>query len=554
MTPHESAQSTGAEIFFAVAATAALFVYAHAAALLSPYVVNDDVRQQIAWMRVWEHAEIFRDDPLTAYAEVYTPPAVAQVYRAASWVISPLRFSQLLPGALFIATGLVWFATGRRLAGRRGAWCLLGVYWTTPYFLDRMSGGLSRGFGDAFVGLLFFALATKSGRAFAASLIGLCAFVPHLGALGLVSAALGRILDRLCGMKPFFPIRAGHWAALAAAAGLLVWFGARYASSGFGPLPDRAILEASPEFGPEGRYPFLPEPTLLGELLVRPFLVDDPKFDDPLAGSTLFTEALGPLLLLGLLGLWTKRLLSRRAASALWTLLGASLLGYIAARVWLLKLFAPNRMLVYGLGSLYVVVLGFTLERTLRIVRISQPGAAILLAGALILGGLRLKGASLYDYTGDADLYAALAASSQAALVAGPPGVMDNVWTFAGRRVHVAGEIAHPWSLGFWGRFKPRLEGFIDAYYGDWAGLAAFCRREAIDLLVVDPADFTPNAALGGTFFEPLASRVRDRFDPRRHWFFDPAWRKTPHVRVGGRYVLDFSDPARATRSASPAN
>jgi hypothetical protein len=51
----------------------AVFVLAHLRALATPFVINDDVRQQIYWMQQWQDPALFRGDFLTDYARAYVP-------------------------------------------------------------------------------------------------------------------------------------------------------------------------------------------------------------------------------------------------------------------------------------------------------------------------------------------------------------------------------------------------------------------------------------------------------------------------------------------------
>ena len=53
--------------------SAAVFGIAHFQALTNPYVINDDVRQQIFWMQRWLDPQLFPRDLLSDYARQYVP-------------------------------------------------------------------------------------------------------------------------------------------------------------------------------------------------------------------------------------------------------------------------------------------------------------------------------------------------------------------------------------------------------------------------------------------------------------------------------------------------
>ncbi|HZE20762.1 MAG TPA: hypothetical protein VE082_01800, partial [Desulfobaccales bacterium] len=65
-----------------------IFVWAHFQGLTNPFIINDDVRQQIYWMQQWQDPSLFRGDFLTAYARHYVPWGVKAFYWLASWWVS----------------------------------------------------------------------------------------------------------------------------------------------------------------------------------------------------------------------------------------------------------------------------------------------------------------------------------------------------------------------------------------------------------------------------------------------------------------------------------
>ena len=106
----------------------------------SPYVINDDVRQQIFWMQQWLDPELFKGDLLAKYARHYVPWGVQGLYWLATWVTDPISFSKFLPGLLFIFLALCLYRLGLKIGSRTLAWTMVAVYWLMPLFLDRMAG------------------------------------------------------------------------------------------------------------------------------------------------------------------------------------------------------------------------------------------------------------------------------------------------------------------------------------------------------------------------------------------------------------------------------
>jgi hypothetical protein len=168
--------------------------------------------------------------------------------------------------------------------------------------------------------------------------------------------------------------------------------------------------------------------------------------------------------------------------------------------------------------------------------------AAVALVVAL--AGLRLQDVGLKDFSSYRPLYAALAQTPKAALIAGHPNLMDNVPTFAQRAVLVNYELAHPWSQGYWRRIRPRLEDFFQAYYAtDPQVVRDFCRKYQVSFLVVDKRHFTPEFLAGGRFLAPFdpplqtqGKRLAERVDCP---FFAPFDAEIHGLVQGGRkFVL----------------
>ena len=197
----------------------------------------------------------------------------------------------------------------------------------------------------------------------------------------------------------------------------------------------------------------------------------------------------------------------------------SSLLFYFLARFFLLKLYIPDRYLIYSLNLFYC--LGFALCGFVAL-RVSRwPQALIVLALILagILGGSRLKGTGLTNYSINRPLYEALAQTPKDAVIAGHPNLMDNVPTFSQRKAFVTYKLAHPYSKGYWQQVRPRLDEVFAAYYAaDPDEVLAFCRKYQISFLVVDDRHFSPTFLAGGKFkipldyFAPGAARVKYPF------------------------------------------
>jgi hypothetical protein len=488
--------------------TAAIFVLAHWAAFTNPFVINDDVRQQIFWMQQWQDPELFQDDLLTDYARHYVPWGVKGLYWPASAIVSPILFSKVLTGVLFVFLSVCLFFIGAEILDRRLAWITVAVFWLMPFFLHTISGGLARAFAFPLLAWFWLAWLRRKPWGMGGALLGQALFIPYVAPLAAGAALLAWGRSRVSrSAPPPFPNRGSHFICLALAIGLVISFNYHLTSQGFGPLVSAADMAGRPEFARGGRYAIVPVPSVFWEL-IQPWKFIAPfRESGPLAGA-LVCGAVVSLMVLGWRRLDWQELLPRLEPAIYLGL--ASLACYAAARLFLLKLFVPDRYVMYTFHLFYCVALALGFHGLMKNRQVTRVLAISILAVVVGLSCWRLQGEGLYDYSEFKPLSAALAQTPKAALIAGHPDLADNIPTFARRSAFVTSELAHPWSTGYWQRLRPRLEEFFAAYYaGEPQEVRAFCRKHRISYLVVDKKHFTPEFLAGKPFFAPFDAYIR---------------------------------------------
>lgn len=502
------------DLWLALGLTAVLFALAHGFALGDPWVVNDDTRQQLFWMQRWLDPGLYPGDWLADYSRRYVTWGVQGVYRLAAICCSPLQFSKILAGLEFIALGGLLFALGRGLGGRATGWGVLCFYWLSPFFLHTISGGLARSFGAPLMAL--FWLSWQQGRrspgeaarglpraGLLLSLLLLGIFLPYIYALCALALGLGWLISRLrLAAAPPAPWKWWEYALLAASALPVLFYNQQLAGSGFGPMASAEQMQGDPVFGPLGRFPIVPVPSLFFELVGRPLERLLPFRELGPALGIVVAVVLAVLLWNGARAIsW--RTLGKRLQPLLFLLL-ASLLLYFAARALLLALFIPSRYLEYTTNLAYVVLPGVLVGGFLG-ARLGKAALTALVLLCLALAGWRLHGEALHDYGHDAPLYTAVRETAKDALFAGHPYLMDNVLTFGRRSVLASYELAHPWSRGLWQRLQPRLKDMLQAYYArDPQQVRKFCQTWNVAYLVVDEAHFGKSFMLPQRQLEPV--------------------------------------------------
>lgn len=481
--------------------------------LASPFVVNDDVRQQLFWMQRWLDPALYPPDLLNEYARLYVSWGVRGLYRLGCLIWEPLFFGKLVAVGLFAWLGGLLFRTGEALRDRTLGLVTLGVYWLTPAFMENISGGLARAFAAPLLALFVLALASRSRGMALLALLGQALFIPYILLVSLGTAAAHFLLWRM-GVFTSEPLLRRPADALVAALALALAVGwqSGLASAGYGPLPWAGDVANDPVFAKGGRLELQPQPSILWELVAKPWGTFAPFRDLGTPAGTAATALLLPLLALGARRTDWRPLRAHAAPMA--CLLLASLALYTAARLLLFKLFVPGRYLEYTTNLAYCLGLALLIDAAIRprLARMPRAAGAALLGAALLAGAARQYGQELFDYSDGATLYAFARTTPPASRFAGLPQDMDNLLTFGQRNVYVSFELAHPWSAGLWRKLKPRLERIAHVYYSsDPDEVRRFCLEEGVDFLVVDRRRFGHEFMAARAMFEPFGALVRER-------------------------------------------
>lgn len=530
--------------------SAAVFTFAHWQGFVNQYAINDDARQQVYWMQRWTEPGLYPPSLLNDYAEAYVPWGVKFIYWCGSWFENPLRFTTHAAGALFTAQTLLLMAIGGRAAGRSAAWAALGAVFLMPFFLENISGGLSRAFASPLLAAFCLSL-LAGGRLLGVILAAQALFIPYVFLPCAGTVALNRAWAGLRGGDPVWLRSRRDWAVLGASTALAGAFTLAYGMEGFGPLVSLQETAGRPEFGPLGRLDLVPLPNPFLDFVYYPFERIGLFKEFGLFAGIASLVLLAPILWHGGRAADWRGLAQRLKPLAL---TGAAFLAfYVAARVLAFKLFVPDRYVQYPVNLLYALLLAACAAGALARLRPSRAVCASLILAAALLGAVRLKNVALYDYSAGATLFAAVeAATPKDALLAGHPDLMDNVMTFSRRNAYATFELAHPWSKGYWEQLRPRLDGFFRAYYAAVpAEVVRFAKESGVDYLLVDESHFKPEFLAGRPFFEPFGSSIKEVTAgmPSFAVMDDASFKRIP-LRPGA-FLIDLR-PLRGGASGTP--
>ena len=221
-------------LLYVLVAASAVYVFAHWPALTNPYVINDDVRQQIFWMQQWVDPELYQNDLLTEYAKNYVPWGVQAIYAAVAPLINPVQFTKILAGLLFVITAGFLFGMGLQFRDDLTPIFIGCTFCFMGGFMDKISGGLSQSFG--------FPL--------------LAAYLFFLGRSNLVAAGAVIFLQSLLNPYIFLLCVVTHGMFLAYNIGKIVLprFGRRSLSAGRSPTSDVSNQRAMPKEDEAGYF------------------------------------------------------------------------------------------------------------------------------------------------------------------------------------------------------------------------------------------------------------------------------------------------------------
>ncbi len=540
-------------IFYVLGAALFVYVVSQWSAISNPYVINDDVRQQIFWMQQWQDPQLYPGDLLAEYARNYVPWGVRAVYWSASHFMNPVQFTKVLAGLLYVLTAGLLYGLARRMF-KDNLTPLLAVclYFFFGGFMMKLSGGLAKSFAyPLLIGYLFF---LSRQRLAAAGIVILLQslFNPYIFLICLLTQMIylfhnhgglihGCILSpasaTIAQRQRFNRLLLAH---LPVGAGIFL-MAMKYVflkSPVFGNLVTRSGMEGLVEYSAAGRFALLPQPLFSYEL-IRPWIFDLPFREwGPVAGWA------SVIIMVAIIGFaWKQRGkdkdLDLSGFRVFLYLFIASLALYLLARLFLLKLFVPRRYLQFSLNLFYCLALATCLRITIRELRLKQLAFPLLTTLFILFAAFRLQGVGIYDYSGQAPLYRFMATTPVDSLVAGHPELMDNVLTFSRRRAFVTYELSHTWIQPYWSMIKSRTSDFFRAYYAaEPDEVRRFCRSNSIDYLIVRERDFTALSLAGGhLYFEPFGSKIRAQAGSRDYFavldqaIFPPVYR-APGIRV----------------------
>ena len=462
------------------------------------YVVQDDARQHVFWMRRFLDSTLFPGDLMADYFQSTAPPGYAAIYRAIAAVgIDPLLLSKILPLILaLIATGYCFGVCLQLLNVPFAAFVSTLLLNQNLWLQDDLVSGIARAFVyPIFLAFLYYLL--KASRS-APSIVSLLPLLVTIALEGLIYPQLVFIMAGvllLQGLRWQNGLRlAPNWriSAIGLAVAFVVMLPYAIESSAFGPVVTVTEARSMAEFQPQGR--------------TRLFVPNLWEYWFTEERSGLFRWIM-PLCILSVPLLpWLLRQPDRfplvrevRQIGILVRVAIVSLSMFLAAHALLFTLYLPSRysqntlQIITALsGAIATVIL---LDGLLRWAKsANQPIAAIALTGAL--AGTLLFSPYLWEFPKQTrvfsigaypGLYEFLAAQPKDILVASLAREADNIPTFAQRSILTSREYSIPYHKGYYQQIYQRTDDLIRAQYSpNRAAVKALIDKYGVDFWLVD--------------------------------------------------------------------
>ena len=490
-------------------------------AFSNEWMVQDDVRQHVFWMRRFLDPELFQKDLIADYFQSVAPLGYSAVYRfLAALGLDPLVSSKLLIVPLLLITTTYCFGVCLEILPVPIAGFLSTLLLNQNLIMaDDLDSGTPRAFiYPLFLAFLYYFLRRSFLTWAAIGLLGL--FYPQM-----MFVAVGMVLLSLLkweGRWPRLSANRRDWwwvgggVGVAAIVLVIYLFSNR---SEFGPVVSATQAKLMPEFWGKGRGSFFsPNPFDFWLLGTRSGLL-------PRLGYALKP----PFLLAGLLLPWLLRSrhfpLAQQVTDRAWVFgqIGLASIGcFLAAHALLFRLHHPSRYTQHSLRVILALAAGIALTILLdglwrwatlgarRLGAIATTGILsliLLIYPALIQ--LQTNSPLLewllpqrtypgYVIGGVPDLYDFFAQQPKDSLIASLISEANNLPTFTQRSILVGREYGIPYHLGYYRQFRERAIDLIQAQYStDLSQVQRFTDKYGVNFWLLNDKVFTPEFVLG---------------------------------------------------------
>ncbi|MEQ9671472.1 hypothetical protein [Coleofasciculus sp. G2-EDA-02] len=497
-------------------------------AFSSQYVVQDDARQHVFWMRRFLDPELFPNDIIADYFQSVAPLGYRALYHFMAGIgIDPIVLSKVLPLVLGLVTTGYCFGVAVQLLPIPLTGFIASVMLNQNLW---MQDGLISGTPKAFIYPILLAFLYYGMRH---SLIGMGIAIALLGlfypSLVLVCAAF--LILHLWRFNRKFPSVSHNrrdyvfcFTGLAVAFAVLLPY--RISLSEFAPVITATQAKSLPDFLSQGRTRF--------------FIDDAWSFwFNGRSGIRIDTALAPPLSYLGLLLPVMLRFPSRFPLAkqitgnmeVLVKFLLASAILFLAAHALLFKLHLPSRYTQHSLriaiALAAAIVLTLILDAVFACTEAPWRVFSVKLGQVFAFGLISVIGITLVGYPhlvlntfpwtayigGNVPtLYEFFQQQPKDSQIASLVEEANNLPTYAQRSILVGREYAIPYHWGYYRQFRQRMSDLIEAQYSpDLAIVQEFIKKYGIDFLLLPTTPLTAESIANDSWlmqYQPAANQA----------------------------------------------
>ncbi|MEM7068799.1 MAG: hypothetical protein AAF478_07930 [Pseudomonadota bacterium] len=471
------------------------------------HIVHHDARHHIVWLQRYIDPDLFPGDLTADYFQASGPIGFQSVYWFfAKLGIEPLTLAKFLPLPIALIASIYWFklsfhilpstmgAVVSTLLFNQGLWLRDGVISATP-----------RAYAELLLAAFLFHLLKRHNSVVLLIIALQALFYPIL-----VPTLLGILAIRLLVWSDkgvtFSKCKRDYLAAITAATiGVVALVPSFIGASDYGPLVTSVQMKTMPEFLSTGRSAYY------GVGFFQFWLTGDSGLRLPWLPPTLWIGVALPFLI-GSRYMAGMPIL--RDKEILWQVLLVSVGLYVLAHIFFIKLYFPNRHVIYGLqlvitlaaGIVFTVALKRVWKRTINLLRNNTPRnsgklikagvTSTMLALAAVVPSLPsvFLGAHYWHVIGDPGVFIWLSNQPKDTQIASLSGAADNLPSLSLRSVLIARNTAIPYHHKYYDEIRSRAHDLISAQYtSDNNTLAHITQKYGIDYWLVDTGAFSAN-------------------------------------------------------------
>ncbi|MFH1441738.1 MAG: hypothetical protein ABIH18_06870 [Candidatus Omnitrophota bacterium] len=187
-----------------------------------------------------------------------------------------------------------------------------------------------------------------------------------------------------------------------------------------------------------------------------------------------------------------------------WYFITISLFFFIISNIFMYKFYGPSRFMRYSLPLFLILFISTHIAAIIRKNTASLKAQLIILCISISLIGLYFIPClqKYYIIANQPELYNYLQTLPKNILIAGHPSLMDNIPTFAKRKVLINEETSEPYYNNYYPIIKKRTYDFFKAYYScSPKEIYNFCKRYNITHIIVYTPHFNGDYLKTGNFY-----------------------------------------------------